>query len=72
MDLGRIREAEYRLSHRHSDGSWGELREVPPRDHHDPSSHDPERSWPRRRLFACTSCDELVAISPESEETGPR
>ena len=50
----------YRVSHRHADGSWGEMTEVRP--HHDPADHDPERDWGRGRIFHCQGCDESVSV----------
>ena len=69
MDQARLREAEYRLMHRHGDGSWGEMVEAPLQ--HDPASHDPERRWGFGRLFRCTSCDEGVLVVPEDEVGTP-
>jgi hypothetical protein len=64
----RIREIEFQISHRHNDGSWGRMEERPA--HHDAAEHDPERSWSRRRIFRCTSCEESVTLIP-GEEGGP-
>ena len=62
MDQARIGEAQYRLTHRHADGSWGEMIEMPLQ--HDPAAHDPERRWGLGRLFRCSVCDEAVSIAP--------
>jgi len=67
MDQARI-ELNYRVEHRHGDGSWGEMLEE--QSHHDPAAHDPERNWGIRRLFRCTSCDESVTLV-SGEEGGP-
>jgi hypothetical protein len=64
----RIVEMAYRIDHRHSDGSWGEM--VEDRSHHSPANHDPERNWSLRRIFRCTSCEESVTLIP-GEEGGP-
>jgi hypothetical protein len=62
MDQARI-ELNYRVEHRHHDGSWGEMVEDRSR-HHDSTAHDPERNWGLRRIFRCTSCDEAVTLIP--------
>ena len=62
MDLSRLREAEYQLTHRHDDGSWGQLVEAPL--HHGATEHDPERRWGMGRLFRCRTCDEAVLVVP--------
>ncbi|MFL5755245.1 MAG: hypothetical protein ACJ77N_03015 [Chloroflexota bacterium] len=62
MDRIRSAEAEYRISHRHSDGSYWDMEEVAQR--HDPGVADPERSWLSRRIFRCRDCDELVTVAP--------
>ncbi len=69
MDQARIREAEYRLTHRHSDGSWSEMVESPLQ--HDPAAHDPERRWGIGRLFRCASCEAGVRVVPEDEVGTP-
>lgn len=66
MDL--LREYQFRLEHQHSDGSWSEL--VEDHSHHDSAAHDPERGWVRR-LFRCTSCNELVALTPREGTPAP-
>ena len=62
MDIGRLREAEYQLTHRHSDGSWAEMAEEPL--HHGAVEHDPERGWSLGRLFRCRTCEESVLVVP--------
>ena len=59
MDQLRRAELDLRLSHRHHDGSWGEMR----RAHHDPAEHDPERAWEWGQVFECASCDERVVVA---------
>jgi hypothetical protein len=61
----RLEEAQYRIEHRHGDGSVAPMTEVPV--HHDSTQHDPERSWGVKRLFRCTRCDETVLIAPEED-----
>lgn len=58
---------EYRFEHRHGDGSWSPME---PR-HHDAASHDAERSWPRRLIFRCGGCDEVVTVTVGVEESDP-
>ena len=69
MDQARIGEAQYRLAHRHDDGSWGEMVEMPLQ--HDPAVHDPERRWASGRRFACSSCDETLVIVPTDADGTP-
>jgi hypothetical protein len=67
MDMSRMRIAELKLTHRHSDGQWSALRE-----HHDSSQHDAERLWDKgRRIFRC-DCGEEVAVSTEPDDAPPR
>jgi len=54
-------EQELVLQHRHSDGSWSPMSQVP----HDAAAHDSERSWLRRLVFRCTTCEEEVAVTGE-------
>ena len=54
MDQHRFVESQYRIQHRHEDGSWGDMVEQP--EHLDPAAHDTERAWNFRRIFRCTSC----------------
>ena len=54
-----------KLLHRHSDEDWVPMQEGVD---HDAAAHDPERSWLRgARLFKCTTCDEQIAVLPETE-----
>jgi hypothetical protein len=55
------RELELQVSHRHSDGSWAPMRQVP--SHHDAAQHDPEREWPWHRIFKCDSCEETITVT---------
>ena len=68
MDQIRMIELQYRIDHRHKDGSWAEMEEVTP--HHDSAQHDTERSWGFKRLFKCKTCDEFLTIQP-GQEGGP-
>ena len=61
-------EVYYKVSHRHKDGSWGEMEEAPA---HGASAHDKERRWGIGRLFRCTSCDEGVTLVPPGSESAP-
>ena len=60
MDQLNVREALYRLEHRHSDGSWSRLERRP--QHHDAAEHDPERAWAGGELYVCPTCDEQVRV----------
>ena len=60
MDLSRLAEANFRLQHRHSDGSWSPLEPAP--DHHDAAQHDAERAWATGKIYVCTTCDEQVRV----------
>jgi len=53
----------YRIEHRHSDGSWGEM--VEDRAPRSPAESDPERGWANHRIFRCTSCDTSVTLIDE-------
>ncbi len=57
---------EFRIEHRHSDGSWSPLEPI----HHDAAAHDSERSWLKRAIFRCSSCDEQVTVTVGGDETG--
>jgi hypothetical protein len=61
-------ELDLRMQHQHADGSWGTLVSREP---HSPSELDPERGWADGRLYACTTCDELVRVKPGDEEPPP-
>jgi hypothetical protein len=65
LDPNRAIEIEYRISHRHKDGSYAEMQEV--RQHHSPSDHDQERSWGIRRIFRCNTCEEYATIVAGAE-----
>jgi hypothetical protein len=69
MDQHRFIENEYRVQHRHKDGSWGDMVEHP--THHDSAAHDPERGWGLHRLFRCTSCQEDLTLRPGGEGDAP-
>jgi hypothetical protein len=58
MDQQRFAE-QYRLEHRHTDGSWSPMLEE---RQHDAADHDIERGWARGRIFKCAACDEKVTI----------
>jgi hypothetical protein len=68
MDPARLVEMEFRISHRHNDGSSAAMVEVTP---HDAAAHDPERQWGLRRIFRCTSCEETITIEPGSNDEDP-
>jgi hypothetical protein len=72
MDPATLVEMEFRVSHRHNDGSSWPMVEV--QSHHDSAAHDPERQWPWRRIYRCTSCEETITIEPGAldEDTEPR
>ena len=65
MDQHRFIEVQYKISHRHKDGSYADMEEVT--DHHDPSAHDQERSWGLRRIFKCRTCEEWATVVPGAE-----
>jgi hypothetical protein len=69
MDISRSRELEYRITHRHKDGAWGEMAEVP--SHHTSVEHDPERGWGDGKLYKCTSCDEWAMVRKVDEQGRP-
>jgi hypothetical protein len=58
-------ELDLRVQHRHTDGSWGTFE---PREPHSPSQVDQERDWGQGRIYACTTCDERVRITPVDAE----
>jgi hypothetical protein len=71
VNMQSWQELEYRISHRHGDGSWAQMSERPA--HHDAAQHDPEREWPWHRIFKCDSCEETVTIvGGEPEPTTER
>lgn len=58
-------ELDFRLQHRHGDGSWGTFVPEP----HSPAQNDPERGWGKGgKIYACTTCDERVVVAPVEEE----
>jgi hypothetical protein len=57
---------ELRVEHLHNDGTWSPLEPS----HHDSTDHDAERSWLRRKIFRCTTCDEQVAVTEGVDEEG--
>ena len=57
---------ELRLEHLHSDGSWSPLERM----HHDSADHDSERSWLKRTIFRCSTCDEQVRVTEGVAEEG--
>jgi hypothetical protein len=69
LPLSRFAEEEFRIQHRHRDGSYADLEEVP--THHDSAQHDPERWWGKVRTFRCTKCEETVLIGPEEDAPLP-
>ena len=68
MDQLRFVETQYRLEHRHDDGSYAPMQEQPL--HHGAPEHDPERQWSLGRIFRCTRCDEAVTLVP-GDDRGP-
>ena len=58
---------EFSVEHRHSDGSWSPMEPI----HHDAAAHDGERSWLRRAVFRCTTCEEAVTLTDGADEGGP-
>lgn len=57
-----------RLLHRHGNGEYASMREVP---EHTAASHDPERAWMRgSRLYSCESCSSEVVVMPASQSNG--
>jgi hypothetical protein len=66
--MDRLREFQYTVEHQHADGSWGAM--VEDRSHHDAAAHDPERDW-IRRVFRCTSCEEVVALTSGERTAAP-
>jgi hypothetical protein len=50
---------EFRIEHRHADGSWSPLEPI----HHDSAAHDGERSWLRRTIFRCAGCSAAITVT---------
>lgn len=59
MDANLRIAQEFSIEHRHSDGSWSRLEPM----HHDSAAHDGERSWLKRKIFRCSTCQEEVAVT---------
>lgn len=57
---------QFQVEHRHSDGSWSPMEP----NHHESADHDAERSWLRRTIFRCSSCEEEVAVTVGTDEEG--
>jgi hypothetical protein len=55
---------EFQLEHQHGDGSWAQMEAV----EHDSAAHDSERSWLRRKVFRCLSCNETVAVTTGGDQ----
>jgi hypothetical protein len=55
---------EFRIEHRHGDGSWSPLEPI----QHDSAAHDGERSWLKRTIFRCAECDETVRVTEGLDE----
>jgi hypothetical protein len=55
---------EFRIDHRHDDGSWAPMDPM----HHGVAEHDGERSWLRRTVFRCGSCGETVTVTAGDDE----
>jgi hypothetical protein len=64
MDQHRFIETQYRIEHRHKDGTWAKM--VEDREH-ESADHDEERAWANRRIYKCASCDEAVTVLPGAE-----
>jgi hypothetical protein len=58
---------EFRIEHRHKDGSWAGLEPI----EHDSAAHDGERSWLHRAIFRCTTCDEAITVTEGEDEDRP-
>ena len=70
MDQLRYAELDFRMQHRHRDGSWATLERRPP--HHSPADHDPERDWASGVIYECTTCEEFVRVAPREDKDLPR
>ena len=57
---------ELRLEHHLSEGSWSPLEPM----HHESADHDAERSWLKRTIFRCSTCDEEVRVTEGVTEDG--
>ena len=50
---------EFRIEHRHADGTWSPLEPLP----HDSAAHDGERSWLKRTISRCSSCASTITVT---------
>lgn len=64
MDANLRIQQEFNLEHRHFDGSWASMEPI----RHDPAAHDGERSWLRRVIFRCRTCEETVTLTTGGDE----
>lgn len=67
MDAVRSSALLLHVEHRHGD-DWVRLEPTP---EHDVAESDPERSWPRGRIYACPTCEEQVRVALEPSEGTP-
>jgi hypothetical protein len=67
MDPRLVNPEVFRIEHRHRDGSWGSLEQVP----RDAAEYDAERAWLRGQVFRCTTCDQHVQVTIEPIDSGP-
>ena len=67
MDANLRIAQQFRIEHRHSDGSWSPLEPI----HHDSAAHDSERSWIRKAIFRCSGCDKNVTVTVGDEDEVP-
>ncbi len=67
MDPRLFNTAAFRIEHRHQDGSWAPLEQVP----HDAAEHDAERAWLRHQVFRCTHCEQEVEVTIEPMNAEP-
>ena len=63
MDPNFRIEQEFRIEHRHSDGSWSPVEPI----HHGEAEHDAERSWLRSLRLRCRDCGREVIVTVEPE-----
>jgi len=64
MDPNMRSGQELFIEHSHGDDSWSPMERV----EHDSTAHDSERSWLRRTIFRCTTCDEEIAVTTDGGE----
>jgi len=55
---------EFRIEHRHADGTWSQLEPLP----HDSAAHDGERSWLKRTIYRCPSCASTITVTEGGDE----